>query len=109
MVFLASSVDLGTATNFAPVPRGLASSRFRHTVAIVYCFLILNKPKILAKANEHPLTAYFCPRLLLLSGLRRQISADISGNLKSRTTPYFRKNFRKDPAGPNPMGRQMQR
>ena len=39
------------------------------------------------------MTAYFCPRLLLLSGLRRQISADISGNLKSRTTPYFRKNF----------------
>ena len=36
---LASSVDLGTATNFAPVPRGLASSRFRHTVAIVSCLV----------------------------------------------------------------------
>ena len=39
VVFLASSVDLGTATNFAPVPRGLASSRFRHTVAIVSCLV----------------------------------------------------------------------
>ena len=33
VVFLVSSVDLGTATHFAPVPPGLASSRFGHTVA----------------------------------------------------------------------------
>ena len=40
--------------------------------------------------------AYFSRELLLLSALDRHISADISGILNSRTTPYFRKNFRKD-------------
>lgn len=44
--------------------------------------------------------AYFSRELLLLSALDRHISADISGILNSRTTPYFRKNFRKDLAEP---------
>ena len=39
VVFLVSSVDLGTATNFAPVPPGLASSRFGHTVANSSCLV----------------------------------------------------------------------
>ena len=39
--------------------------------------------------------AYFSRELLLLSALDRHISADVSGILNSRTTPYFRKNFRK--------------